>query len=78
MNITLKDVPSHLHERLRETAESSGRSLNKHILHMLESSVFAVQRDRADLFGRIRARRATMETWISDDSLQAAIQGDRE
>ncbi len=73
MNITIKDVPQELHERLRELADQSGRSLNKLILYTLEQSVLPRQVDRAALLGRIRRRRGDMTAWLEDVALQAAI-----
>ena len=77
MNITVKDVPQELHERLRQLAVESGRSLNKMILYTLEQSVRPRKIDRGELLGRIRQRRAGMSAWLEDDSLRAAIQEGR-
>lgn len=40
-SLTLKGVPESLHERLRDLAESSRRSLNAEVIHRLERSVDA-------------------------------------
>lgn len=77
MNITLKDVPQDLHERLRQIADQSGRSLNKLILYKLEQSVRSQRIDRQGLLSRIKRRRAGMSAWLEDDSLRAAIQEGR-
>ena len=42
-NITLKDVPVDLHQRLRAAVET-GRSLNKLILTLLETAVVGIER----------------------------------
>jgi hypothetical protein len=77
-NITLKDVPDDLHERLRAAAELSGRSLNKLILTTLERSVGPRRIDRLDLLERIRSRRATMDRILDDALLEEAIREGRE
>ncbi len=77
MNITLKDVPEDLHERLRQTAERTGRSMNKLILHTLEKAVSPRKVDRVELLERIRRRRARMAIWIDDHSLRDAINDGR-
>ena len=77
MNITVKDVPPDLHERLRQVADQSGRSLNKLILHTLEQSVRPRRIDRGSLLRRIRRRRADMSAWLEEDTLRAAIQEGR-
>lgn len=78
MNVTLKDVPEDLHQRLQVAASESGRSLNKLILHALRREFCPRKASRTQLFERIRRRRASMGTWIDDESLSSAIEGDRE
>ena len=77
MNVTLKDVPDTLHERLREAADKSGRSLNKLILQTLERAFCAPQSDRTALMERINRRRDGMSVWIDQPSLEAAIDEDQ-
>ena len=54
MNITLKDIPKGLHERLRATADRAGRSLNKQILFTLERAVSPKKTNRVALLKRIQ------------------------
>lgn len=77
MNVTLKNIPDTLHQRLREAANESGRSLNKLILHTLEQKFSPHRGDRDALLQRIRRRRHTMKLWIDDPSLEAAIEEGR-
>jgi hypothetical protein len=77
VNISLKDVPASLHERLREEAVRSGRSLNKLILHTLEKAVVPRTIDRNALVERIRRRRDWSEVWLDDELLGAAIRDGR-
>lgn len=37
--ITIKDIPESVHGALKSRAKSTGRSLNKEVLHCLEASV---------------------------------------
>jgi len=78
MNVTLKDVPPDLHQRLQVAARESGRSLNKLILHALRRQFCPRKASKTELFERIRRRRSSMEIWIDDESLSDAIEGDRE
>tara|TARA_R110002049_G_scaffold108566_6_gene256885 strand:- start:105 stop:389 length:285 start_codon:yes stop_codon:yes gene_type:complete len=78
MNITVKDVPPALHERLREAADRSGRSLNKMILFTLERALTPQRTDRQRLMSRIRERRASMPSLLDDEFLAAAIREGRE
>jgi len=77
VNVTLKNIPEELHDRLRRAADESGRSLNKLILHDLKRLYFPQKADRSQLIQRIHSRRASMKTWINDDSLAAAIEEGR-
>ena len=77
MNVTLKDIPEDLHDRLLRAADESGRSLNKLILHDLRRLYFPQKTDRSQLVKRIRSRRSTMHTWITDDSISSAIEEGR-
>ncbi len=77
MNMTLKDVPESLHQRLREAAEESGRSLNKLILFTLERAFCAHKSDRRALMERIGRRRNGMSVWLEDRSLERAIEEGR-
>ncbi len=77
MNITVKDVPQELHQRLREAAVQSGRSLNKLILCTLERSFFPRRVDRGELIAKIRKRRESMDVWIQDGALSRAIKEGR-
>jgi fructose-1,6-bisphosphatase/sedoheptulose 1,7-bisphosphatase-like protein len=78
MNITVKDVPKELHERLKSVAEETGRSLNKLILVTLERALMPRKTDRHRLLQRIQERRATMGAVLDDSGLSQAIEEGRE
>jgi len=78
MNVTVKDVPKELHERLRVVADETGRSLNKLILITLERALVPQKTDRKVLLQRIRGRREKMDSILDDTSLVSAIKGGRE
>ena len=78
MNITVKDVPTELHERLRSVADETGRSLNKLILITLERALVPQKIDRDELLQRIRVRRGSMKSILDDSGLGGAIADGRE
>jgi hypothetical protein len=49
LTLTLKNIPAHLHARLKESAGKNRRSLNSEILTRLERDVAAPKVDRAKL-----------------------------
>lgn len=52
--LTLKNIPAHLHARLKESAEKNRRSLNSEVLTRLERDVAAPKVDRAKLASDLR------------------------
>jgi len=72
MHFTLKGIPDSLHQKLREAADESGRSLNRLILYTLEQTFCSRPLDREALLGRVRRRRSHMKLWADDSSLDAA------
>lgn len=78
MNITIKEVPEGLHQRLRQAADETGRSLNKLILVTLEHAFAPSRVNRSVLMRRIRTRREAMDSFLDDDVLRAAIEQGRE
>jgi len=77
MNITLKEVPPALHERLKALAEQTGRSLNREIIHTLESVILPTPVDRTELIARIRERREQIGGNLRPGDLERAIREDR-
>lgn len=55
LTLTLKNIPAHLHARLKESAEENRRSLNSEILVRLERDVAAPKVDRAKLASELKA-----------------------
>ncbi|HEX9278103.1 MAG TPA: Arc family DNA-binding protein [Casimicrobiaceae bacterium] len=55
LTLTLKNVPVHLHTKLKESAERNRRSLNSEILTRLERDVAAPKIDRGKLARELKA-----------------------
>ena len=55
LTLTLKNIPTHLHARLKESAEGNRRSLNSEILMRLERDVAAPKVDRDKLARELKA-----------------------
>ena len=53
--LTLKNIPAHLHARLKESACTNRRSLNSEILTRLERGIAAPMVDRAKLARELKA-----------------------
>jgi F420-0:gamma-glutamyl ligase-like protein len=55
LTFTLKNIPTRLHARLKESADKNRRSLNSEILTRLEREVAAPKVDRAKLARELEA-----------------------
>jgi len=55
LTLTLKNIPTDLHARLKESAEKNRRSLNSEILMRLERDVAAPKVDRDKLARELKA-----------------------
>jgi plasmid stability protein len=73
-NITLRDIPTELHKKLRAEAEVHGRSLNKEILLRLKVSLMQRPARSASeiLAASDRVRRRLKGVWLDDATLEAA------
>lgn len=72
-NITLKNVPDPLYERLKEVAAQRRRSLNSEIIVRLERSLGAAPVDAEALLARTRAVRERLQVpYLTDDALREA------
>lgn len=56
-NLTIKNIPPELHERLKERAARNHRSLNSEVIRTLERAVGAAPIDTDALLARVRAVR---------------------
>lgn len=77
MNITLKEIPADLHQKLRQRADTHGRSLNKEVIIMLETMVKPRQRRSRDLLKKIVERRDSMDFIVKAEELKSIIEEGR-
>jgi hypothetical protein len=79
MNITIKDVPKPVYQRLKKAAAQSGRSMNKFVIYTLERTLFpVVRKDRAELLESIRRQREAMPFSLDVETMQRYIDEGRE
>jgi len=77
MNITIKEVPDELHQKLRQRARMHGRSLNKEVITILETMVNPVPRGSRDLLRQISERRNKMDSIVKEEELKEIIEEGR-
>ena len=73
MNVTLKEFPDDLHARLKQIASRRGRSLNRQIIHTLETAIKPSLIDETVLLQRIKANREQIGGSLDQEFLEAAI-----
>ena len=73
MNITLKDIPSGLHQKLRLRAEENGRSLNKEVMSILQVAVNPEKHNPRQLLDQISENRNRMNFEVDPDELKDII-----
>jgi len=73
VNITLKELPDALHQKLKQRAEAHGRSLNKEVIVMLETMVNPVRRNPEELLRRIGHHRDTLNHLVREEELPGII-----
>lgn len=74
--ITLKNVPTELHRRLKVRAAANHRSLNREVIRCLELSLGDADTVGDELINQIRSfreRLAADGTWATAESIAAAI-----
>ena len=70
VTITLKDIPTSLHRALKQQAKAHGRSLNKEILHRLESDLGSYPVDAEQILQRAAEIREQAAGWLTENDLK--------
>jgi hypothetical protein len=75
---TVKNIPPHLYEKLKRSAELNRRSINSEIIVCIEKSVWSQAIDAQQILTKARKLRSlTQAVPISDDELALAIEEGR-
>ena len=78
MNITIKGVPSSVHQRLLERAARHQRSLNKEIIALLEESTTPRLISPQATINELKQLQAKVKFSVSIDAIEDAIRAGRE
>jgi len=68
--VTLKDLPSDIHRKLKTRAARHGRSLNTEMIACLRAAVLVEPVDVEALLARARAHRAAVRPGLDDDTVR--------
>ena len=69
--ITLKNVSPAIHRTLKSHAKAHGRSLNREVIVVLESTILGTRIDAAAIGKHARAVRETMGVYLTQEDLTA-------
>jgi len=78
VNITIKGVPSSIHQKLLERAARHQRSLNKEIIAVLEESTTPRLVSPQAIIDELKQLRAKIKFSVSIDTIENAIWAGRE
>jgi antitoxin FitA len=65
-NVTIKDLPAELHERLKENARINRRSLNAEVITLLEAAVEPRKRSVDEIVAAARTVRSHVKRELPD------------
>jgi plasmid stability protein len=69
MNVTIKDLPAQLHERLKENAKMNRRSLNAEVITLLEAAMEPRKVNVDEVLAAARAVRSQVKRELSDQDI---------
>lgn len=68
-NVTIKDLPTQLHERLKENAKMNRRSLNAEVITLLEAAMEPRKVNVDEVLAAARAVRSQVKRELSDQDI---------
>ena len=77
MNITLKNIPDNLHQRLKEISVEHGRSLSKEIITILELNVLPQKVNSEDFLRQVQKQRSELKLRLTMEDIESAIEEGR-
>jgi plasmid stability protein len=71
-NVTIKDLPTRLHQRLKANAKLNRRSLNSEVITLLEGAVEPRKMSVDEILAAARSVRAQVKRELSDQEINRA------
>jgi plasmid stability protein len=68
-NVTIKDLPAQLHDRLKENAKMNRRSLNAEVITLLETAMEPRRVNVDEVLAAARAVRSQVKRELSDQDI---------
>jgi len=72
-NITIRDIPDDIYERIKRRAALHHRSINSELIVSLERSVKAHRRDPSQIINKAKKLKKQAKGSLSIDEIQSAI-----
>ena len=77
-NITIKNIPDPLHERLKQSAELNHRSINSEVIALLERALFPIRMGHEERLARANVLRQDIAPYVvTPEDIEAAIEEGR-
>ena len=77
-NITIKNIPDEVYEKLKERAKLNRRSINNEVIYLIESQFRANQVNVEEVLYNARQLRDKMKGSLSDEEIKKAINRKRD
>ncbi len=77
-NITIKNIPDEVYEKLKERAKRNRRSINNEVIYLIESQFRANQVNVEEVLYKARKLRSKMKGSLSTEQIREAINRDRD
>lgn len=78
VNITIKNIPDEVYEKLKDRAKRNRRSINNEVIHLIESQFRANQVNAEEVLYKARKFRSKLKGSLTTEEIEAAINEGRE
>ena len=77
-NITIKNIPDEIYDRIKESAKINRRSINNEIIYRLERNLLTHRVDEEEIRYQAQKMRSLAKGSLSTEEIEAAINRDRD
>ena len=77
-NITIKNIPDEIYERIKESAKINRRSINNEVIYLIENQFRSNQVNTEAILFKARELRSRMKGSLTHEEVEKAINDGRE
>ncbi len=72
-SLTIKNIPDNLYKKIKQQAKKNRRSINNEVIYMIERSIDQPPVDKAEFLADVRALRKQLNVYLTDETVDRAI-----